>query len=154
MKINGFIFILSLVTSMVFAGNLLDSKVLILTGNKTSNYMAEGIFSNGKGEIAKSELKAIRHAYTDEQGYERLVFDFSTEVLPQVYGNFSGKEKKIYLDLFNTTLNSKIDSFGNSKFVNELDLFPITSESLSLEITLKEQLSVDVFYLQNPARLV
>ncbi len=156
MKINGFIFIVFAFAFSCFASsnNLLESKIIKLTATKTSTYATEGIFSNGKGEMASAELKAIRHAFTEAEGYERLVFDFASDELPQIYGNISGKNKKIYLDLSNTILSSKIDSFGNSKFVESVDLFPITPELLSLEINLRDQLSVDVFYLKSPGRLV
>jgi hypothetical protein len=145
--------VLVFLNSFSQAQNLHDEKIRKITSRKRSIYFDKGIFHNG-GLKRKSQLKAVRHSFVEKRGYERLVFDFKTSKVPRVYGNVSMKNKKLYFDFFNTKLPSEISSFGDSKHIKGINFFPLSEESLSLELDFKSQVSVDIFYLENPGRLV
>jgi len=147
------IVLISFFTSSVQAQNLLDERIRRISSRKRSVYLDSGIFHNG-GPKRSSKLKAIRHNYSSKAGYERLVFDFVTTELPRIYGYISGKEKKLYLDLFTTDLPDAINSFGNSRFVKSVNFFPIQNDTLSVEVLFKKNVTLDVFFLKNPGRLV
>ena len=99
-------------------------------------------------------MKNVRHHYSQKNGYERVVFDFGSDKLPKVYGYISSSEKKLYLDLFDTKLLESFSSLGKNKFVESVNFFPIQTDSLSVEVLFKKNVSLDVFYLESPARLV
>jgi len=135
------------------AQDLLGERIRKITGRKRSIFLNRGIFHNGKADI-KSTLNAIRHSYTGRLGYERVVFDFASQKIPKVYGHISAEEKKLYVDFFGTNIREDISSFGNSKFVDSISFYPISSESLSVELSFKSSVNVDIFYLESPGRLV
>lgn len=133
--------------------DLQNERIRALSGRKRSIYLDRGIFHNGSQAVA-SELTGVRYNFSNERGYERVVFDFSTAKVPKIYGHISSVEKKIYIDFFDTKIAEAIKSLGESKYVESLNFFPITNESLSVELNLKENLTVDIFYLEGPGRLV
>ena len=143
-----------LLSFSIQAQDLLNERIRSVSARKKSIYFDSGIFHNGNLKKTKSILREIRHSYVSSRGYERVVFDFSTELPPRIYGNISGKNKKLYIDFFNTSLKDEFASFGNSKFVKEINFFPIDKGMLSLEITFKKKVNSDVFYLSSPGRLV
>lgn len=145
--------LLSLFVTSLQAQNLLDERIRRISSRKRSVYLDSGIFHNG-GPKRSSKLKAIRHNFSQKAGYERLVLDFVTSELPRIYGYISGKEKKLYLDLFTTDLPDAISSFGNSKFVKSVNFFPIQNDTLSVEVIFKQNVTLDVFFLKSPGRLV
>lgn len=136
-----------------FSQNLLDERIRRVSSRKRSIYLESGIFHNG-GPKRNSKLKAIRHSFSGKRGYERLVFDFTTAELPRIYGYISGNNKKLYLDLFTTDLPDALSSFGNSRYVKSVNFFPIQDDTLSVEVLFKKNVTLDVFYLKNPGRLV
>jgi hypothetical protein len=136
-----------------FSQDLLGERIRRISGTKKSVYFDSGIFHNG-GPKRKSKLKALRHSFTEKRGYERIVFDFTTQEVPRIYGNISAGERKVYIDFFDTALSESINSFGKSKYVKEVKFFPISKDSLSIELTLRKKSSVDIFYLKSPGRLV
>jgi len=144
---------LLLVSSFSYGQNLHDEKIRKITSRKRSIYFDKGIFHNG-GLKRRSELKAVRHSYVKKRGYERVVFDFKTAKVPRIYGTVSMKEKKLYFDFFNTKIPSSISSFGDSRYIKGINFFPLSKDSLSLEVDFKSNVSVDIFYLESPGRLV
>ncbi|MCO4793595.1 MAG: hypothetical protein KC493_07780 [Bacteriovoracaceae bacterium] len=150
-------FIAILITTFIFqplfAQDLLSERIRKLTGRKKSIYFDKGIFHNGSTS-SSSKLVKIRHNYSKKNGYERIVLDFETNSIPRVYGHISSSEKKIYLDLFNTKLGKKLDSFGNSKFIETINFFPIDHDKVSLELQTKLKVNAEVFYLKSPGRLI
>ncbi len=152
---NTFLFVLLtiLLTSSVSAQNLLQERIRRISSRKRSIYLDTGIFHNGGPKI-NSKLKAVRHSFSPKRGYERVVFDFTTDKLPRIYGYISRDENKLFLDLFETDVPASLTSFGDSKFVKELLFFPIQKDTLSVEVNFKSKVTLDVFYLSNPGRLV
>ena len=147
------LFIAVIILPESYAQNLLDERIRRLPARKKSIYLESGIFHNG-GLKHKSSLKSVRHHYSTQNGYERVVFDFATKKVPRVYGYISTNDRKLYLDLFDTQLLSNFGSFGKNKFVKSVNFFPIQKDSLSVEIVFKKNVSLDVFYLESPGRLV
>lgn len=136
-----------------YSQNLLTERIRKISSKKKSVYFRDGVFHNGNKRM-KANLKAIRHSFSKKNDFERVVFDFKTNKIPKVYGHISSNEKKIYMDLFDTKVKAGIGSFGSSKYVKEVNFFPLDKESLSVELSFKQGVIADVFYLENPGRLV
>lgn len=153
MKLLLSILILSTLTAQAFGQDLLGERIRRITSRKKSIYLDKGIFHNG-GPSVPSKLKAVRHNYNKTLGYERIVFDFGSKKIPKIYGHINSKNKNLYVDLFDTKILKGINSFGKTNFVDSINFFPISRETLSVELKFKEKVSVDIFYLDNPGRLV
>jgi hypothetical protein len=137
----------------LFAQDLLKERIRKISGSKTSIYIEKGIFHNG-GVKQESSIKAIRQSDNPRQGFERIVIDFSTSNIPKVYGHISSDEKKIYIDFFDTTLAKDMQAIAKTRHVEKVSFFPIEDNYLSVELKLKTKPSADIFYLENPGRLV
>ena len=149
-----FIFcIFTVVSTEAFSQDLMSERIRKVVGKKRAVYFKKGIFYSTTSKI-ESTLKAVRHSFVSARGYERIVFDFNAAKAPKIYGYFSDDMKKIYIDFFDAKLGSSIGSFGDSKFVDKIDFYPVGDDSLSTEIRLKNKSSIDVFYLEKPGRLV
>jgi hypothetical protein len=147
-----FIFLLSLGFNC-FSQDFFKERIWKLEERKKSVFLRSGVFHAGSKKVL-SDLNSTRGSYVSSRGYERLVFDFSTDLLPFIYGFISKKDKKLYLDFFNTRLSSQIDLMSRGRFVEKIKLYKINSESLTLEVNFKESVILDVFYLSSPSRLV
>ncbi|MGZ3788377.1 MAG: hypothetical protein ACXVLQ_07620 [Bacteriovorax sp.] len=147
------IFIQTVCASNLFAQDLMKERIRKLTSNKTSIYVEKGIFHNG-GVKQESVIKSIRQSYNPKQGFERIVIDFNTNQIPKVYGHISSQEKRLYIDFFDTTLAKELQTIGSTRFVEKVNFFPIESNYLSMEMRLKAKVNADIFYLENPGRLV
>jgi hypothetical protein len=149
-----FLFVLSfLYLSNLSAQDLMKERIRKLSSNKTSIYVEKGIFHNG-GVKQESTLKSIRQSFNPKQGFERIVIDFSSNQIPKVYGHINSLEKKLYIDFFDTTLAKELQTIGSTRFVEKVNFFPIESNHLSMEMDLKAKVNADIFYLENPGRLV
>lgn len=140
-------------TTTVYGQDLLKERIRKLSSNKTSIYIEKGIFHNG-GVKLQSSLKSLRQSYNPKQGFERIVIDFSTNTVPKVYGHMSSDDKKLYLDIFDTTLARDLKTVDSTRFVEKINFFPIESNHISLDMKLKSKVIADVFFLENPGRLV
>ncbi len=136
-----------------FSQNLMTERIRKVGGKKRSVYFNKGIFYSTSSK-SETSLKAVRQSYLAKRGYERLVFDFTSNKPPKIYGYLSEDMKKVYIDFFDTSLKDDVGSFGNSKHVDNINFYPVGDESLSTEIKLKSDAKIDVFYLNNPGRLV
>lgn len=139
--------------SVASAQNLLTERIWKISSRKRSIFFDQGVFHSDLSPNPKT-LSSIRNSYKPSKGYERIVFDFGSAQPPKVYGHISQKDKKIRLDFFNTDLQKSIDSVSNVKYVKSIDFFNIDKENLSVEILFKDNVSFDIFYLENPGRLV
>lgn len=151
--------LLVIITSLLFSISVLNAQDLFgerirkLTGSKKSIFLDSGIFHNGASGNPTT-LKSIRSSFDTKLGYERIVFDFTGNVIPRVYGHISGGEKKVLVDFFDTEISQSLGGLANSQFVEGVNFFPLSKESLSVELNFKKKVSVDIFYLENPGRLV
>jgi hypothetical protein len=148
-----FFLLIGLFTQMATSQDLLGERIRKITSRKKAIFLDRGIFHNSATDT-KATLIKIRHHYSKKAGYERIVFDFSSNKIPRVYGHISPAERRFYIDFFSTSVNPQIDSFGESKYVEGVNIFPLSKESLSVELDFKQKVSVDIFYLESPARLV
>ena len=138
----------------VSAQDLLNTRIRMISSRKRAIYFDKGVFHNDGNKRESSILNKIRESYVSSRGYERVVFDFSSVTPPAIYGSLAGKQKKIYLDFFNTKISKDIVSIGSSKYISEVNFFPIEKDSLSVEIIFKTEIVADVFFLEKPGRLV
>ena len=136
-----------------FAQNLMEDQIRKLQGRKTAVYLDKGVFHNGKVK-SNSSLSSLRHFYDKARTRERIVFDFSSTEIPRLYGFISRSEKKIYIDFFNTELKGNVGTFGASYFVDSINFYPWSDGSVSVEMSFKENIFADLFYLETPGRLV
>lgn len=148
----------TLLMQVVFAGNLsaqdlMKERIRKLNSNKTSIYIEKGIFHNG-GVKQEAVLKSIRQSFNPKLGFERIVMDFSSNQIPKVYGHISSKDQRLYVDLFDTTLAKDLQAVASSRYIEKINFFPIESNHVSMEIKLKTKTNADIFYLDNPGRLV
>ena len=135
--------------------DLLNSRIRKLNGSKTAIFHSEGIFHyRGRKKIDQSSLKLIRYSYSQKKGYERIVLDFNSGEIPNIYGYFTSTKKRLYIDLFNTILNDGITSIGSAKYVKSVNFYPWSDNTVSVELDFRNKVSVDVFYLESPGRLV
>lgn len=147
------IFFLIFQSITVFAQDLTKQRIWKISSKKRAVFLDKGVFySNTSGQ--KQELKGIRNSFVPSRGYERVVFDFSSNVPPRVYGHIANNEKKVYLDLHQTSLNKAIEAVKNVKFVKGVDFFNLDKDNLSVELSFKDKVSFDIFYLENPGRIV
>lgn len=155
MKFSLFFLILMQLVFAVKLGaqDLTKERIRKLSSNKTSIYIEKGIFHNG-GVKQEAVLKSIRQSFNPKLGFERIVIDFNSNQVPKVYGHISSQDKKIFIDLFDTTIAREFQTTGNKHFVEKINFFPIESNYLSMEMNLKTKVTADIFYLENPARLV
>lgn len=142
-----------LVGSVGFAQNLLNERIWKISGRKRSIFFDQGVFHSDLASTPKT-LTAIRNSYKRDKDFERIVFDFNAAQPAKVYGHISKDDKKLRLDFFNTKLEKSISDVSNVKYVKSMDFFNIDNDSLSVEITFNESVSFDIFYLENPGRLV
>ncbi len=136
-----------------YSQSILKNRIREIGAEKKSVYLQSGTFHGGK-LVNSAALKGIRHAYKSDTQVERIVIDLEGVNLPRTYGYLNSSEKKLYLDLFNTQIDPKFAGFGGSKFVQNVDIIKAGTSNISLEIAFKSQLTADIFYLENPARLV
>ncbi len=136
-----------------FAQDLMKERIRKLSTSKTSVYIDRGIFHNGAVK-EEAELKSIRQSFNPKEGYERIVLDFAGSKVPKVYGHFSSNDKRLYVDLFTTNLAKEINSIGKTKFIDKINFFPIEKDHISVEFKMKTAANADVFYLENPGRIV
>lgn len=136
-----------------YSQNLFEERIRKVTDQKTSIFLDKGIFHTGSGKT-KSTLKSIRQHYRKKTKTERVVLDFKTNNIPRIYGHVSKGERKMYIDMFDTSLEKDFATFGESKLVKSIDFFPIHNRMLSAEIIFHKDVLVDIFYLENPGRFV
>ena len=143
----------STLTESVYGQDLLKERIRKLSSNKTSIYIEKGIFHNG-GVKLQAQLKSLRQSYNPKQGFERIVIDFSTNSVPKIYGHISSEDRKLYLDIFDTTIAKDLKTVESTRYIEKINFFPIESNHISLDMKLKSKVIADVFYLENPGRLV
>lgn len=155
MRLIKFLSILTFLVGVwpVFGQSIFEERIRKIPAHKRSVYFEDGIFHNG-ATGSSSKLNSIRQHFSKKLGYERIVFDFSGNNVPKIYMNLNRKESKLYLDLFKTVMSNKLGSFGNSQMVKGINVFPFKDQTLSLELDFKKKVSIDVFTLENPNRLV
>jgi hypothetical protein len=136
-----------------YSQNLLKERIWKISSKKRSIFFDKGVF-HSPGGMANQKLKGIRNSYIPARKYERIVFDFTMSKPPKIYGHISSKDKKVYIDFFNTSIEKNMGSLKNIKYVKSVDFFNLDPNKLSVELSFIKGVSYDIFYLENPGRLV
>ncbi len=99
-------------------------------------------------------ITSIRSSGTAGQGYERVVIDFNSATIPKLYGHISPKDQKITVDFFESNVVSNQAQLKKSKNVKTIDFINVDGKSVTMDLSMKGKASFDIFYLENPGRLV
>ncbi len=145
--------IIVLFSSSVFAQNLMEERIWKISARKKSIFLDSGVFhhnSNVKG----AGISSVRNSVVAGRGYERVVIDFSSATIPKIYGHISGSPQKLSIDFFDTNAMTNQTNLKNSQFVKSIDFISVDGKTMTMEMSFKAKSSFDVFYLENPARLV
>ena len=142
-----------LVSTSVFAQGLMEERIWKISGRKKSIFLDSGVF-HANSTVTNAGITAVRNSVVAGRGYERIVVDFNTAMIPKVYGHISSANQKISIDFFNTSAMTSQPQIKNSKFVKGIDFISVDGKTMTMEMSLKSKASFDVFYLENPARLV
>jgi len=147
-------FFLSLfLTLPVMAQNLMEERIWKVAPRKKSIFLDSGVFHHNSA-LKNAIVKSVRSSSVPGRGYERLVIDFNTNSIPKVYGHISPLKKKISVDLFETTVSTDQPQIKSSKIIKALDFISVDGKTVTMELSFKNKASFDVFYLENPGRLV
>ncbi|MBY0516170.1 MAG: hypothetical protein K2P81_04640 [Bacteriovoracaceae bacterium] len=144
--------LVGIISFSALAQNLNDERIWKLASRKKAIYLSHGIFHLNQG--TKSSITGIRSSNVADRGYERVVIDFAGANAPKIYGHINEGSKKISVDFFDTNVAPQISSLKNTKNVKAVDFLAIDQNQVTMELQLKSKLTFDVFYLENPARLV
>jgi hypothetical protein len=142
-----------LVTVSAFAQNLMEERIWKVSPRKKSIFLDSGVF-HYNSNLQSSSITGVRGSAVDGRGYERVVIDFNTPSIPKLYGHISAQAKKVSVDFFSTAVSTSQPQLKNSKFVKSIDFINVDGKTVTMEIALKNKASFDVFYLDNPGRLV
>ena len=143
--------LVGLMSFSALAQNLNEERIWKLVSRKKAIYLSHGVFHINQGGSAA--IETIRSSFVADRGYERVVIDLGSTV-PRLYGHISEGEKKISVDFFNTSVSPQLKSLQNSKYVKSVDFLAVEKNQVTMEMNLKSKVNFDVFYLENPARLV
>ena len=130
-----------------------SSDISEIKSSKRSIYRDAGIFHNGISEIT-SEVTNLRHSGKKVDSFERIVFDFKGDGVPQVYAHIDSKNNKLQVDFLRTKLSKSLKPNFKSHRVKEINFFPLANNVLSTEVLLKKNTYVEIFTLKKPSRLV
>jgi hypothetical protein len=146
--------LISLFLSMpVLAQNLMEERIWKVSPRKKSIFLDSGVFHHNSA-LKGAGITSVRNSFVAGRGYERVVIDFNTASIPKVYGHISAQSKKISVDLFETSAMTAQPQLKNSKFVKGIDFISVDGKTMTMEMNMKGKSSFDVFYLENPGRLV
>jgi hypothetical protein len=140
-------------SSTTYSQDLLKERIWKISERKRSIFIDKGVF-HSETNTMHQELKNVRNSYVPARGYERIVFDFTTNNPPKVYGKIEKKEKKLYVDFFNTSMKPSVKELKSVKYLKNLKFFKIDKKDLSAELIFDERVGFDIFILKNPGRLV
>lgn len=151
MKLS-FLLISLLTVSPILAQNLMEERIWKVSSRKKSIFLDSGVFHHNS-PLKESSITGVRNSAVNGRGYERVVIDFSTPTVPKLYGHIT-ENKKLSVDFFDTSMATAQPQMKNSKFVKSIDFINVDGKSVTMEMDLKGKSSFDVFYLENPGRLV
>lgn len=147
------LFLTLLVSFPVLAQNLMEERIWKVSARKKSIFLDSGVFHHNSS-LKNSGITAIRSSSTTGQGYERVVVDFNTPSIPKIYGNISAKDQKITVDFFDAVITTAQPQLKSSKNVKAIDFINVDGKSITMDLSMKGKASFDIFYLENPGRLV
>ena len=137
----------------VLAQNLMEERIWKVAPRKKSIFLDSGVFHHNSN-LKNAAITAIRSSLTPGQGYERVVIDFNTDSVPKIYGHISSKDQKITVDFFEASMGTTQPQLKTSKNVKTIDFINVDGKSITMDLSMKGKASFDIFYLENPGRLV
>lgn len=137
----------------VFAQNLMDERIWKIAPRKKSIFLDSGVFHAPAGSTGAG-ITGVRSSAVPGRGYERVVVDLNSTSIPKIYGHISAAKKKITIDFFETSIMTQQPQLKNSKFVKSIDFMSVDGKTITMDLTLKSKASFDIFFLENPGRLV
>lgn len=151
MKLSWFLLCLLTVTP-ILAQNLMEERIWKVAPRKKSIFLDSGVFHHNT-DLKNASITGVRNSAVNGRGYERVVIDFNTPAVPKLYGHIT-QDKKLSVDFFDTAIQTSQPQMKNSKFVKNVDFISVDGKSITMELSLKGKSSFDIFYLENPGRLV
>lgn len=148
-----FFFLTLLVSLPVLAQNLMEERIWKVAPRKKSIFLDSGVFHHN-AVLKNAGITSVRSSATPGQGYERVVVDFNTTAIPKLYGHISPKDQKISIDFFDATIATSQPQLKTSKNVRTIDFINVDGKSITMDLSMKGKASFDIFYLENPGRLV
>lgn len=148
-----YLFLSLFITLPVMAQNLMEERIWKVSPRKKSIFLDAGVFHHNSS-VKNSTVKSLRSSAVPGRGYERFVVDFSTNSIPKVYGHISQQNKKISVDMFDTTVSTGQPQLKGSKSIKDVNFISVDGKTATMELSFKNKVSFDVFYLENPGRLV
>ncbi len=136
----------------IMAQSLMEERIWKVAPRKKSIFLDSGVF-HVNSDLKASSIVGMRNSVVPGRGYERVVVDFNTPKVPKIYGHIAAN-KKLSVDFFETTMSTARPQVKNSQFVQAIDFITVDGKTITMEIALKGKSSFDVFYLENPGRLV
>jgi hypothetical protein len=136
-----------------FGQNLMEERIWKIASRKKSIFLDSGVFHVPAG-AQNAAITSVRSSAVAGRGYERVVIDFNSPSVPKLYGHISPKDQKISVDFFETTVGTAQPQLHNSKFVKSIDFISVDGKSITMEMAMKSKASYDIFFLENPGRLV
>lgn len=147
-----FVWLCLLTVTPLLAQNLMEERIWKVAPRKKSIFLDSGVFHHSSA-IKTSSITAVRNSAVNGRGYERVVIDFNSSTIPKIYGHIT-PEKKVSVDFFDTAIMTSQPQMKNSKFVKSVDFISVDGKTMTMEMSLKGKSSFDIFYLENPGRLV
>lgn len=146
------VFMMLVWVSSSFSQNLMEERIWKVAPRKKSIFLDSGVF-HLNSETKSAAITALRNSAVDGRGYERVVIDFNTSTVPKLYGHITA-DKKLSVDFFETAVQTAQPLIKKSKFVESINFITVDGKTITMEMTLKSKCSFDIFYLENPGRLV
>lgn len=137
----------------VLAQNLMEERIWKVSPRKKSIFLDSGVFHHNSA-LKGAGITAVRSSAAPGQGYERVVIDFNTASVPKLYGHISNKDHKISVDFFDASIVTSQPQLKTSKNVKTIDFINVDGKSITMDLSMKGKTSFDIFYLENPGRLV
>lgn len=141
-----------LTVTSVLAQNLMEERIWKVAPRKKSIFLDSGVF-HMNSDLKSAAITGVRNSAVNGRGYERVVIDFNTPAVPKLYGHITAN-KKLSIDFFDTAIQTSQPNMKNSKFVKAVDFITVDGKTITMEMSLKGKSSFDIFYLENPGRLV
>jgi hypothetical protein len=147
------LFLSLFLSAPLLAQNLMEERIWKVAPRKKSIFLDSGVFHH-HSDLKSSSITGVRSSATPGQGYERVVVDFNSPTIPKIYGHVSAKEQKLTVDFFESSVATTQPQLKNSKNVSNIEFLNVDGKSITMNILMKGKSSFDIFYLENPGRLV
>lgn len=151
MRLMKLLLLTSLVAVPALAQNLMEERIWKISSRKKSIFLDTGVF-HYNSNLKNSSITGVRSSVN--AGFERVVVDFNSTTIPKLYGHISSQNRKLSVDFFDTGVMTSQPQLKNSKFVSGVDFINVDGKTVTMELSFKGKAGFDIFYLDNPGRLV